>query len=171
MLLIILLIILLGYLWWHNSLPDKSSVEPFTNNTRPLELDIHTFDKFYAGRRNQINNARLERARDNEFVTVFLLVSDASNKGKRYISYKDLPNSPKMYRAFSLLLENPDTFFSELVILSLSDRKPVYAVDPTSKENNNNLGLQIELEPQRTTQYNPRTPTSMWKYVERSRNH
>lgn len=171
---LILFIILIGYLWWTDNLPYyNSKPDPKAKFTSDMgdttTVDIDSFDKFYAGRRNQINRARLEKARSNEYVVVFLVLSDASRKGKRSITYKDLPNNPRTHKAFSLLKNDPDEFFNKLT--DLSSATPVYKEPVDLSKNDSNLGLQVVVRPEKTDQYNPRPPASSWKNVERSRGH
>ena len=131
-------------------------------------LDLRTFDQYYSGRRSQLNLARLEREKDNILVALFMLVNDASNKGKKFIAYKDLPQSTTMYNAFVMLNENPEHYFSELSQLSAKKQNKPYE-GFISFEDENNVGLHVENFPEKTDQYLPRTPSSMWKHIERSR--
>jgi hypothetical protein len=161
----ILLVLLIGYLLWINFLPQICQAA-MTNSNKLLELDVKTFDKFYAGRRKQINLGRLERSKSNEYVLVFNVFLDASKKGKRFILYRDLPSSPKMYDAFQTLVLRPDDFFDTLSNISA----PVVKVDKLADQSNkNNLSLHIENSPIKTTQYAPREHSSAWKNIERSR--
>lgn len=161
----ILLVLLIGYLLWINFLPEICQAS-MTNSNKLLELDVKTFDKFYAGRRNQINLGRLERSKGNEYVVVFNVFLDASKKGKRFILYRDLPSSPKMYDAFQTLVSQPDEFFSTLSSISAPEVKDIKLADQSNK---NNISLQIENSPVKTSQYAPRAHSSVWKNIERSR--
>ena len=166
--LILVVVVLLCIIWLITSNKKcEPELESMTNSNGPLELDINTFDQYYAGRRNQLNNARLDRMKSNEYVSVLNLFLDASNKGKRTLAYKDVPNSPKMYEAFELLRSDPDLFFNALS--KMSDDSKHKKKEPVNQSNVSNLGLQIENEPTKTTQYIPTKPASMWKYIERSR--
>lgn len=162
-LLLLLIIIVIGYLWWNDLLPGKDDItENFSNNDI---VDVNTFDKYYAGRRNQIHMGRLDKEKNNEFVTVFLLVVDASNKNRQSVSIKDVPHDSKFRNAFMMLANNPNRFFDNLIDIT-KDYKPIYA-DPDKETYN--LGLNIELSPTKTIQYNPKPPVNMSKYIERSR--
>jgi hypothetical protein len=169
---LLLFIILVGYLWWTNKLPASPSsvIASLTNAKKPLEMDIKTFDKFYASHRNRINLGRLEREKSKECVILFNVMMDASNKGKRSIVYRDLPASAKMYAAFSTLVDDPDKFFGELSYLSNPPTRDVKVADYSNNNpETNNVGLHIENEPTKTNQYAPRVPNSAWRHIERTR--
>jgi hypothetical protein len=171
---VIILIILLFALWKWGLLPSlpapysTGSINNFTSVASDKMLDLRTYNQYYAGRRNQLNMARLEREKDNILVALFMLVNDASNKGKKFVAYKDLPQSTTMYNAFVLLNENPEYYFEELAQLSMQKNNKPYE-GFAGNDDENNLGLHIENVPEKTGQYLPRAPSSAWKYIERSR--
>lgn len=166
MLWLVLLVIIIGYLWWIDALPSSPKAALTNSYNHSSELSVDTFDKYYAGRRNQINLGRLERSRDNEYVIVFNVCMEASKKGKSLIVYKDLPSGPRIYDAFDTLKSNPDKFFNVLSDISIP---PVVPTVPVNQSNASNLGLQIENEPTKVSQFAPRKPSSVWKHIERSR--
>lgn len=162
---IILIILLIGLLYWLNRNGTITiDLNNLSNNSN--DLDIQTFDKYYAGRRMQINAGRLASQKENEYVIVFLLAEDASKKNKKSVNYKDIPKSPKVTKAFYTFVNNPDEFFDKLVAISAPS--DTGNTNVASMTNESNLGLQIVNRPVKTSQYIPRDPSPLWKHVQRS---
>lgn len=171
----VLIIILLVYLYYKydrvcsDDLPDAwDTVAGFNKGSTLLEADVNEFSKNYASHSKHFIEPRLDKK--DEYTRVFYILKEAVNKGKRLVPYKDVPNSPKMYVAFSDLVHNPDVFFNRL-----STQSSQVATDQKSflgnQSNASNLGLQVEndIRPQDRAKYTPAPPISTWKHIERTR--
>ncbi len=166
-LILVLIILVIAYLWWNNSLPKREEVVTlFSKKPSYYEVDVKNFDNFYAGRRHQLNEARLEKEKANEFVKLYLIVLDASKKGKKTLAYKDVPDSRRMHMAFSILASDPEEFFNKLAALSSVDTKPVYAAPDNTNESN--IGLQVENAPEKTEQFRARVTSLPWRNIQES---
>ena len=171
----VLLVILIAYLYYSygrvcsDDIPDAwNNVAGFTQNSTLLSEDVNHFSQNYSKNSKNFVEARLDKT--NEYTKIFLILKDAMNKGRRAISYKDVPNSPKMYAAFTDLVHEPDRFFNELAQQSQqtsSDQKSFIG----NQSNASNLGLQIvnDIRPQDRAGFTPPPPSSTWKYIERTR--
>lgn len=145
-----------------------NNVAGFTKGNTLLEADVSNFSKSYGKHSKAFIEARLDK--NNEYTRVFYILKDNVNKGKRILPYKDVPNSPKMYEAFSKAVHHPDQFFAELA--SQSSRLQKISDNPVGNQSNvSNLGLQIvnDIRPQNRVKFTPPPPSTMWKYIERSR--
>jgi hypothetical protein len=152
-----------------DDLPDAwRSFTEFTKGTTLLEADISEFSKSYDKHSKDFVEARLDK--DNEYTRVFYILKDAMNKGKRILTYKDVPHSPKMYEAFSNAVQHPDKFFAELASQSSLVQKAAGSFIG-NQSNVSNLGLQVvnDIRPQNRVKFTPPPPSTMWKYIERSR--
>jgi hypothetical protein len=152
-----------------DDLPDAwSNVAGFTKGTNLLEADVLEFSKSYGRHSKDFIEARLDK--NNEYTRVFYILKDAVNKGKRILTYKDIPHSPKMYEAFSNAVHHPDQFFAALASQSVQMQKAANSF-LGNQSNVSNLGLQVvnDIRPQDRVKFTPPPPSTMWKYIERSR--
>lgn len=170
--LIILVVIYLYYKYNRVCSDDLSEawhdLTDFTSNSSMLLEDVQHFSQHYDKHSKTFIEARLDKR--NEYTQVFLILKDAMNKGKQTVSYRDVPNSPKMYSAFSELVFNPDQFFAQLASQSAIAKKETDSF-VGNQSNVSNLGLQIvnDVREHDRAKYTPTPPSSSWKYIERSR--
>lgn len=168
---VLLIVVLLVYLYLTYGRvcsDDLSNIAGFTKGETMLMADVSEFSRQYGKHSKEFIEARLNKK--DEHTKVLEILKEAMNKGKRMVSYKDVPHSPKMYEAFSHLVHDPDVFFAEL-----SDQSKKVSEEQKSfvgnQSNVSNLGLQIvnDIRPQDRAKHMPTPPSTSWKYIERSR--
>lgn len=133
-----------------------------------MVADVKTFNQSYTAHAKHFSESRLDKS--NEYTKVFLIMRDAVDKGKCTVAYRDVPNSPKMYSAFSALITSPDNFFAQLAAQS-AQTKADTASFLGNQSNASNLGLQIvnDVREHDKAKYTPTLPVQSWTLIDRSR--
>lgn len=169
--LIIILIILLTYLWWTGTITipalTPSTAAPFLS-TGNLEIDVDATNDVFKNRRVKINLMRVSKLGQDKTATVFNVFMNAVKKGKKIMSYSELSPSAENASLFRLLKDSPSDFFDMLYDLSMSTMQ-TDNINLVNQSNVSNLGLQIVNVPERTSQYNPLPPSTIWRRINRSR--
>lgn len=166
--LLILMLVLYLYAKYDRVCSDDISFEGFNTMSTLMIADVKTFSQAYSRNAKLFSEPRLDKS--NEYTRIFLIMRDAMNKGKRIVSYRDIPNSPKMYSAFSALIASPDNFFSLLSAQSTKSKADTVSF-LGNQSNVSNLGLQIvnDVNKHDKAKYSPTPPVQSWTLIDRSR--
>lgn len=166
--LLILIVALYLYAKYDRVCSDDISFGGFNTMPTLMTADVKSFSQSYAKNAKMFSEPRLDKS--NEYTKICLIMKDAADKGKRVVSYRDIPNSPKMYSAFSALVTSPDNFFAQLASQS-AQTKADTASFLGNQSNASNLGLQIvnDVREHDKAKYTPTPPVQSWTLIDRSR--